>query len=84
MGVTGKVRVACFSYAGADQETVGALISTEMYTGLRYLGRDVTFLRYPDQGHGFTGAALKDYWERVNAFFDMHLHPEPPTIPVAN
>jgi dipeptidyl aminopeptidase/acylaminoacyl peptidase len=70
--------------AAGDQETVGALISTEMYTGLRYLGRDVTFLRYPNQGHGFTGAALKDYWQRVNAFFDKYLHPEPPAIPAAN
>jgi len=62
--------------AAGDQETVGALISMEMYNGLRYLGRDVTFLRYPDQGRGFTGAAVKDYWQRVNAFFDKYLHPD--------
>jgi len=49
-----------------------------MYEGLRYLHRDVTLLRYTDQGHGFTGGALKDYWERVNAFFDKHLRREPP------
>jgi len=42
--------------------------------------RDVTFLRYPDQGHGFEGAALKDYWKRVNTFFDSYLHPEPPAL----
>lgn len=45
----------------------------EMYNGLRYLKRDVTLLRYPDQGHGFTGSALEDYVRRVQAFLDQHL-----------
>jgi dipeptidyl aminopeptidase/acylaminoacyl peptidase len=49
------------------------LDSIEMFNGLRWLNRDVTLLRYSDQGHGFSGEALKDYWERVNAFFDQHL-----------
>ena len=67
--------------AAGDQETAGTLINLEMCTGLRYLGRDVTFLRYPDQGHGFTGAALKDYWQRVNVFFDKYLKPDAPADP---
>jgi dipeptidyl aminopeptidase/acylaminoacyl peptidase len=50
----------------------------EVYNGLRRLGRDVTFLRYPGQGHGFEGPAMKDFWERENAFFDRYLKPEPP------
>jgi hypothetical protein len=48
----------------------------EMYNGLRFLGKDVTLLRYPGQGHGFEGAALKGFWERENAFFDKYLKPE--------
>jgi hypothetical protein len=35
----------------------------EMYNGLRFLGKDVTLLRYPGQGQGFEGAALKAFWE---------------------
>jgi dipeptidyl aminopeptidase/acylaminoacyl peptidase len=36
-------------------------------------------LRYPDQGHGFKGGALKDFWERENAFFDKYLKPQKQT-----
>jgi len=59
--------------ADGDDDSYFLLNSIEMYNGLRYLGRDVTFLRYPDQGHGFTGWALKDFWKRENAFFDAFL-----------
>jgi len=61
--------------AVGDEEFPSVLPVLEMYYGLRYLGRDVTLLRYPKQGHGFTGTSLKDYWQRVNAFFDLHLKP---------
>jgi len=49
----------------------------EMYNGLRYLGKDVTLLRYPKQGHGFTGSAMRDFWKRENEFFDRYLKPTP-------
>lgn len=48
----------------------------EMYQGLRYLGKDVTLLRYEGQGHGFDGAAMADFWQRENEFFDRYLKPE--------
>jgi len=48
----------------------------EMYQGLRYLGKDVTLLRYEGQGHGFKGAAMTDFWQRENEFFDRYLTPE--------
>jgi dipeptidyl aminopeptidase/acylaminoacyl peptidase len=60
--------------AVGDEDLPSLLGAIEMYNGLRYLGRDVTLLRYPDQGHGFTGAALNDYWDRVNAFIAGHLN----------
>ncbi len=62
--------------AVGDNENLGTLFQVEMYNGLRYLGRDVTLLRYPGQGHGLEGAALKDYWERVNAFLEKYLKPD--------
>jgi len=59
--------------AVGDDEGIGVVMEAEMYNGLRYLGRDVTMIRYPNQGHGFTGTALEDYWERVNHFFDKYM-----------
>jgi dipeptidyl aminopeptidase/acylaminoacyl peptidase len=64
--------------AVGDEESIQLIMMAELYNGLRYAGKDVTLLRYPNEGHGFTGGALKDYWERVNAFFDKYLKPEHP------
>jgi len=61
--------------AVGDNEETEVIQQIEIYNGLRYLGRDVTLLRYPGQGHGFTGESLRDYWTRVNLFFDMYLKP---------
>jgi dipeptidyl aminopeptidase/acylaminoacyl peptidase len=63
--------------ADGDDDGDFLLGMIEMYNGLRYLGKDVIFLRYPDQGHGFTGVAMKDFWERENAFFDKYLRTPP-------
>jgi dipeptidyl aminopeptidase/acylaminoacyl peptidase len=48
----------------------------EMYQGLRYLGKDVTLLRYEGEAHGFKGPAMADFWKRENEFFDRYLNPE--------
>jgi dipeptidyl aminopeptidase/acylaminoacyl peptidase len=48
----------------------------EMYQGLRYLGKDVTLLRYEGEAHGFKGPAMADFWKRENEFFDRYLKPE--------
>ncbi len=48
----------------------------EMYQGLRYLGKEVTLLRYEGEAHGFRGPAMADFWRRENEFFDRYLHPE--------
>jgi dipeptidyl aminopeptidase/acylaminoacyl peptidase len=61
--------------ADGDADTMFLIGCIEMYNGLRFLGKDVTFLRYPGQGHGFEGAAMKDFWERENSFFDKYLTP---------
>jgi dipeptidyl aminopeptidase/acylaminoacyl peptidase len=64
--------------ADGDDDGFILLTDIEMYNGLRYLDKKVTFLRYPKQGHGFTGAARTDFWKRENAFFDKYLKPEQP------
>jgi acylaminoacyl-peptidase len=61
--------------ADGDNDGDFLLDTIEMYNGLRSAGVDVTLLRYRDQGHGFTGAALADFWEREMAFFKRYLQP---------
>jgi len=69
-----KVKTPMLLAVGDDD---GALLdSIEMYNGLRYFGQDVTLLRYSNQGHGFTGAALEDFLQREAAFFDKYLSPK--------
>ena len=62
--------------ADGDNDDDFLLGSIEMFNGLRWLHKNVTFLRYPDQGHGFHGAAMKDFWARETAFFDKYLKPD--------
>ena len=62
--------------ASGDNDGDFLLGMIELYNGLRWLAKDVTLLRYPGQGHGFNGAAMKDFWERETAFFDERLRPE--------
>jgi len=59
--------------ADGDDDGDFLLDSIEMYNGLRWFGKEVVLLRYPGQGHGFTGWALQDFWERESAFFDKYL-----------
>ncbi len=65
--------------ADGDNDSYFLLGEIEMYNGLRYLRKDVTFIRYPGQGHGFTGWAMKDFCQRENAFFDKYLKPTQPS-----
>jgi dipeptidyl aminopeptidase/acylaminoacyl peptidase len=59
--------------AAGDDDGFFFLGAIELYNSLRALKKDVTLLRYAGQGHGFTGAALKDFSARESAFFDKHL-----------
>jgi dipeptidyl aminopeptidase/acylaminoacyl peptidase len=61
--------------ADGDDDGDFLLDTIEMYNGLRSEGVDVTLLRYPDQGHGFSGSAMSDFWRREMAFFDRYLRP---------
>jgi dipeptidyl aminopeptidase/acylaminoacyl peptidase len=70
----GKVRTPTL-LADGDDDGDFLLDTIEMYNGLRSNGDEVTMLRYPAQGHGFTGAALEDFWAREMAFFQKYLKP---------
>jgi acylaminoacyl-peptidase len=59
--------------ADGDDDGMFLLGSIELYNALRFAKADVTFLRYPDQGHLLRGPALQDFWAREMAFFKAHL-----------
>jgi len=49
------------------------LNSLEAYHRLKRRGKDVELLRYPDQGHLFRGAALRDFWVKMSNFLERHI-----------
>ena len=59
----------------ADGDNDGGFLfdSIEIYNRLRILGKQVTFVRYPGQGHLLSGDALQDFWERELKFFRTYL-----------
>lgn len=59
--------------AAGDRDGDFQLDAIELYNALRSSGTEVTLLRYPEQGHVFSGAALKDFWSRELEFFERHL-----------
>jgi dipeptidyl aminopeptidase/acylaminoacyl peptidase len=61
--------------ADGDEDGDFLLNSIEVYDQLRQLGKPVTLVRYPDQGHGFSGNAMSDFWGREMAFFARYLRP---------
>jgi dipeptidyl aminopeptidase/acylaminoacyl peptidase len=61
--------------ADGDEDGAFLLGSIEMYNALRAAGANVTFVRYPGQGHSLTGPALRDFWQRETAFFAEYLKP---------
>jgi len=59
--------------AGEDGNLTQTEVITFQFTASRRFGHDVILLRYRDQGHGFTGEAMKDFWDREMAFFAKYL-----------
>lgn len=59
--------------ADGDDDGLILLTDIELYNGLRWFNKDVTFLRYPHQGHGFEGTALTDFDNRREAFLERYL-----------
>ncbi len=53
--------------------------SDQVWTGMKRLNKQVTYLRYDGESHVLEAAAnQKDYWKRVLEFFDEHLNTRQP------
>lgn len=68
--------------AVGDEDGQFLLGAIEMYNALRFAGADVTLLRYPHEGHVFTGAGLHDFWRRYMEFFRHYLGPNEKTTAI--
>jgi dipeptidyl aminopeptidase/acylaminoacyl peptidase len=72
-----KVEAPVLLAVGDDDGHNTLLGAIEMFNGLRQNGANVTLLRYPKQGHGFSDPALSDFWGRESEFFDTCLKARP-------
>jgi dipeptidyl aminopeptidase/acylaminoacyl peptidase len=59
--------------AVGDNDGLFLLGAIETYNALRFAGREVCLLRYPNQEHVLEGASLRDFWNREMAFFAYYL-----------
>lgn len=69
---------------GADDDAVPAFLADEVFTGLRRLGKPVTYARYEGEGHwegSWSYANQVDALRRTLAWFERHLKGVPQTTP---
>lgn len=63
---------------GEDDPTVNWEQGLEWYNALRFLGKPVIWLSYPDEGHGLSKLENRiDFQMRLKQFFDHHLRGAP-------
>jgi dipeptidyl aminopeptidase/acylaminoacyl peptidase len=59
---------------GGDKDWFSMLLMTMEFNALQHLGKEVTLVRYADEGHNLTKLEnQKDWLDRVHRFFDEHL-----------
>jgi acetyl esterase/lipase len=79
-----EVRIPVLLGHGADDPTVHVKQSQRMAKALRAAGRNVEFLEFPDEVHGFLLEANRIRWyEALIAFFEKNLAPREKAAEVA-
>lgn len=69
-----KIRAPLIIAQGANDPRVNIRESTQMVDALRRRKLDVTYIVYPDEGHGFARPENRlDFYGRVEAFLAQHL-----------
>jgi dipeptidyl aminopeptidase/acylaminoacyl peptidase len=69
-----RVRTPLLIVHGEDDEAVPVYMGDQIFVGLRRLGREVEYRRYPGEGHVIAGAEnLTDYWNAALRWFDKHV-----------
>lgn len=73
-----NIKTPLFLWTGIKDRHVHATQSTELYLAMRRLGRKVTMLRYPEEGHNLENpAAQSDLVNKVMEWFDYYLKDKP-------
>ena len=68
-----RVTTPLIIQAGGEDRFIHPL-SEQVFTGLKYLDKEVTYLRYENDGHVLMRSASRiDYWNRVLPFFERHV-----------
>jgi len=63
---------------GEADSTVAWIEPVEMYNAMRFHGKNIILLSYPDEGHGLSKRVNKiDFTKRMIGFFDHHLMDKP-------
>ncbi len=73
-----RVRTPLLIVHGEEDTAVPPFLADEVFVGLRRLGKEVIYARYPGEEHwegSWRYAAQVDYLTRVLAWFDRHLKP---------
>ncbi|AGC42936.1 S9C family peptidase [Myxococcus stipitatus DSM 14675] len=69
-----KIRIPLLVAQGANDPRVKQAESEQMVSAMEKAGRDVTYVLYPDEGHGFYRPENNlDYHARVESFLARHL-----------
>ena len=69
-----KIRAPLLVIHGANDPRVPVYEAEQVVAALRERGRDVTYLRYEDEGHGLQKAKNRaDAWPKVVEFLERHL-----------
>jgi dipeptidyl aminopeptidase/acylaminoacyl peptidase len=75
-----RVRTPLLIIHGDQDDAVPSYLADQIFTGLRRLGKTVTYARYPGEGHwegGWSYADRADALRRQIAWFDRHLKDSP-------
>jgi dipeptidyl aminopeptidase/acylaminoacyl peptidase len=75
-----RVRTPLLIIHGDQDDAVPSYLADQIFTGLRRLGKTVTYARYPGEGHwegGWSYANRADALRRQIAWFDRHLKDSP-------
>jgi dipeptidyl aminopeptidase/acylaminoacyl peptidase len=73
-----RVRTPLLILQGPVDDQLGEKQSEQVFSGLRRLGKEVEFRRYPGEGHApewWTPAAKQDAHRRMLEWLDSYLHP---------
>ena len=72
---------------GSEDDAVPSFLADEVFTGLRRLGKPVTYVRYEGEDHwegGWSYANQIDVLQRMLAWFDRHLKGNPVSVTPKN